>query len=227
MTIGVIVAMAEEINSLLGDIGTPVEVKKEPGFEVRVYEIKGNRVCVIGSGVGEISAAMTVQYLISACKAEKIVNFGVVGGLNPEMKLKKTCVVERAVHYDFDASPFWTELKKCQYPQFSDKYIPAFEEEIKMALEACPELIRVTCASADKFVDAPEDKKKLFLEHKADICDMETAGILLTCHRNEVPAVLIKSVSDAADKGAEEFANMISEAAKECVAIVLKMIEAI
>ena len=47
---------------------------------------------------------MTTQFLISKFDVDLIVNFGVVGGLTPEMELAKTCIVESVIHYDFDTS---------------------------------------------------------------------------------------------------------------------------
>lgn len=223
MNIGLVVAMPEEILPFLEKAGKPAENISSPGFDVKLYEIGRNRVYVANSGVGEISAAATVQHLISAFNVEKIINFGVVGGLKDAMKLKSICVVEKAVHYDYDISPF-VDCKKAQYQGFPDVYIEADSLLVSEAMSVYPNLYKATCASADKFVDSPVEKKRLATEFDADICDMESAGILLTALRNHVPALLIKAVSDSVSGGAEEFNRMVTEAAGVCCDIIIHIL---
>lgn len=224
MNIGLVVAMPEEIDPFLKEVGTPVEIIALHGFEINLYEIGQNRVYVANSGVGEIAASATVQHLISAFGVERIVNFGVVGGLTDEMKLKSICVVEKVVHYEYDISPFAPECKKAQYQDYSDVYIEADISLVTEAKSVWPSLYKATCASSDKFVAKPLEKKKLAEEYRADICDMESAGILLTARRNNVPALLIKAVSDSVEGGAEEFNRMVATAAKVCTKIILSIL---
>ena len=77
----------------------------------------------------------------------------------------------------------------------------------------------VICASADKFIADPQLKANLNKQFGAHICEMEAAGIVLICNRNNVPCLLIKSVSDSIEGGAEEFRNTINEAAAMCLDI--------
>ncbi len=83
------------------------------------------------------------------------------------------------------------------------------------------------CASADKFVGNPVRKAELHELYGAEICEMESAGILLTANRCQVPALLIKAVSDSATGGAEEFNNMANKAAWTAVSTLLKIIDKI
>ena len=49
------------------------------------------------------------------------------------------------------------------------------------------------------FVAKKEDKERLVKLYNADICEMETAGILITCKKNGIPCLMVKSVSDDCD----------------------------
>ena len=82
----------------------------------------------------------------------------------------------------------------------------------------------VTCASAANFVDGGDATSQLHEQYDADICEMEAAGILLTCKRCGVPALLLKAVSDGVNGGAEEFSKMIKEAGEVCVKALLKIL---
>lgn len=155
MKIGMIVAIADEINAMLTEIGTPIKQETVCGVKVREYEVEGNELYVAQSGAGEIYAAGATQLLISEYGAEMIVNFGICGGLTKEMSACSTVVVEKVVHYDFDTSA----IDNCEvgrYIEYPDVYIPASKKLIDIALSAEPSLKAVICASADKFVDASE-----------------------------------------------------------------------
>lgn len=217
-------AVMGEVLALLEKMGKPIETVTQTGYEIKVYSVGEHTMYVTQSGAGEISAASSTQLLISKFGCEMIVNFGVCGGLTSDMSLSRVAVVEKVVHYDFDTSA----IDNCEvgrYLEYPDVYIPANKELIDRACEVEPSLKRVICASADKFVASSEAKTALNKMYKAEICEMESAGILLTANRNGVPALLIKGVSDSVDGGAEEFSKMISESALVCVNVMLKVIE--
>ena len=226
MTIGMIVAIPQEIDALFRSIGAPGGTEESAGYTVACYELNGHRIYVAGSGAGEIAAASTTQFLITKYGAELIVNFGVCGGLTDEMGVHRTVVVEKAVHYDYDASAFYRN-SPAQYPDYPDIYIPASEELVSLALRTEPTLHSAICASADKFVAEADDKRRLHMLYGATICEMEAAGILLTARRNKVPALLIKGVSDSVTGGAEEFAEMVHSSAEVCVRVLLNILKAI
>ncbi len=226
MKIGMIVAVRGEIEAMLERIGRPMSEDRFPGYEVSMYLVSGNELYVTQSGAGEISAAAAVQMLISQYQVSMIVNFGVVGGLTQEMSLSSVAVVEKAVHYDFDTSAI-DNCEPARYLDYPDVYIPADSGLLERALKVEPKLKPVICASADKFVASAMAKTELHEKYSADICDMETAGILLTCNRNGVPALLIKAVSDSVEGGADEFAKMLHDAAYTCVSVMMSVIGAI
>lgn len=224
MKIGMIVAMSEEIDAMIAQMGVPLKTDSAYGVEIRQYSVSGNEIFVAGSGVGEIYAAAATQLLISSYGAEVIVNFGICGGLVPEMSLCSTVVVEKAVHYDFDTSAA-DGTETGSYPEYPDVYIPASKRLLELALSAEPGLRPVICASADKFVADPQKKAELNLKYGALICEMEAAGILLTANRSGVPALLIKAVSDSAEGGAEEFNKMARASAEVCVKTMFKILK--
>lgn len=224
MNIGMIVAVAQEVGALLEKMGKPIKTDIITGYEIKAYEVGNNTLYVTQSGAGEISAASSTQLLISRYGCEMIVNFGVCGGLTDEMSVTRTVVVEKAVHYDYDTSEL-DNVEVGRYLEYPDVYIPATKELVEKACEIEPSLERVICASADKFVGDADKKRDLNKKFGAKICEMESAGILLTANRNGVPTLLIKAVSDSVSGGADEFTKLVSESAAVCVETLLKIIE--
>ena len=219
--IGMVVAV--EIDAVLKRYKEPIRREPFGTFELRVYAFGENELYVMHSGVGEIAAAACTQLLITVCKADMIVNFGVVGGLTPEMAKSKACIVEKVVHYDYDAEAI-DGTRRGQYLEMPDEYIPTDPKLLKAALRIQPELPAVTCASADKFVADPAGKEALHRNFGADICDMESAGIALTCYRNRIPCLMLKTVSDGIEGGAEEYLTEVGRTSALCLEIADRVI---
>ena len=215
--------VAVEMGAVLERYGTARAVEKRHGFEVHTYDMDGYTLHVMHSGAGEIAAAAAAALLIDRYEAELIVNFGVVGGLTPEMAQTKTCVVERVVHYDFDTSAYDGTLPG-QYAEYPDVYIPATPSLVERAVQIAPELKKVTCASADKFVDGGEAKRALHERWGADICEMEAAAVVLTCNRSAVPCLLIKTVSDGLMQGGEDFGTALRHTSELCLEVADRII---
>ena len=204
--------IAVELDAMLRRYGAPRESLSVGGFTVHRYGNEKREIYAIQAGAGEIAAAAATALLIGVFQVDLVLNYGVVGGLTGEMKLARCCVVERVVHYDFDTSAA-DKWEPGQYSAYPTPYIPATPELVRRALDIVPELCAVTCASADKFVATAAGKRALHERWGADICEMEAAGIVLTCNRAGVPCLLIKTVSDSIESGNEEFHREIDRSA--------------
>lgn len=222
--IGVVVAI--EIDAVLSKYGQAKDTVEKNGFTVRIYENEKSVMYVLLSGAGEIAAAAGTQLLITGFDVDMILNFGAVGALTEEIKTAELCVVKNVIHYDFDTTN-WLNLPRGQYPDMPSPYVPTDAALLNKALELHPSLRKVTCASADKFVDAAEDKAKLNELYGADICEMEAAGIVLTCTRNKVPCLLIKAVSDSLVGGGKEFLTELNRVSIICFDVVDMIVQSL
>jgi adenosylhomocysteine nucleosidase len=221
MKIGMIVAV--EINAVLNKLGRPVQELQFTGHLVYQYKLGQHDLFVIHSGAGVVAAAMSTQFLITQFNLDLIVNFGVAGGLTPEMKLGESCVVESVIHYDFDLSGV-RRYEVGRYPEYPNRYIPATKELVGLATELEPSLGKVVCASGDKFIATREQREFLHDTFGADICEMEAAGIVLTCNKNKVPSLLIKTVSDSITGGVDEFRESINDTSEICLGFIIRVI---
>lgn len=222
--IGMIVAV--EMSAVFERYDQTENVKESGGFKLYTYELEGFTLYLAHCGVGEIAAAAAAQELISKYGVELIVNFGVVGGLTEDMASTRTCIVEKIVHYDMDLSEC-DPVPLGQYPGFDSPFLPATKELVEKAVKIEPSLKKVICASADKFVGAPEKKRALNKKFGAEICEMESAGIVLTCLRNNIPCMFIKTVADSISGGAEEFYSVVKSTSNICLEITEKIIKEI
>lgn len=163
--------------------------------------------------------------LIDRFGVDLIVNLGVVGALvnAEELGCGGLCVVEKVIYYDF-CTDGWLNLPVGQYPGYDSPFI-ATDEKLKIrALGLIPDARAVVCASADKFVDKAEDKRALRELTGAEICEMEAAGIALTCRRCGVPCLLIKAVADTLTGGGKEFFHELARVSALCFDAVDKVV---
>ena len=226
MKIGMIVAIVQEIKQIMNDYGNTMTTIQKNGFTVYKTTIGDNELYVTQSGAGEIGAAACAQFLITAFDVEFIVNYGVVGALDPAFGLTESVVVKDVVHYDWDVSMI-DNVPVGKYEEFESVHIPTTPKYVEMALKIDPTLRPVSCASADKFVGSAEWKKQLNQQFDCQICEMEAAAITITCKRNNVDCLLIKAVSDSAEGGAEEFTSMVERSAKNCMKVLMEIIHSL
>jgi len=222
--IGLILAI--EIDAIFKLYPNYTELPSPKGFKTYLIEKENYDLYVLQSGMGEIAAAAGVQHLISKYNVSTILNFGVVGGLSENMKKQKVCLVSRVVHYKYDCSEF-LDLKIGQVDGHDSIYLNTSEELINSALAIDNSLKTVTCCSGDKFVGTATEKTYIRKTFGGDICDMESAGIVLTCEANNVPCIMFKAVSDGLSDGAEGFFAELQSASLKCLETADRIMEKI
>lgn len=218
--IGLIVAVEDE--ALRQKYGEGYDL--QDGHGTVLYQTRQCQVYALHSGAGEIFAASATQYLIDRYEVATVLNYGVVGACTEDMRAGDTCIVGRVVHHQYDVSGV-DGVPAGRYLEYPEIWIPVNEELLEKATATRSDLRVVTCASGDKFMSDPAEKLRLNEEFGADICDMEAAAILLTCDRNQVPCLLIKTVSDGVRGGASEYWSEKDRTARSCLDIVDQIID--
>ena len=221
--IGMVVAMGKEILPFIENSGVEVFNESVGKYQISYFNYLDKEIYIVESGVGEIYAAGATQLLISKYNVECIINFGVCGLLNDKLNLLETVLVEGVVHYDFDLSTI-DDVPSCQYPDM-DTVISCKNKLFDIVKEISP-IQKVICASADKFVVDSDVKNNLYEEYNASICEMESAGVVLTCLNNNIPFLVIKAVSDGKG-GVEDYNRMVKSASKSYIDLVYKVLEVI
>ena len=223
MKIGIIVASKKEREPFFEVFGSPdMHHIGLNSYDVSLWRVNSERfIYLILSGVGEIAAAASTQYLIDNFGVDRVINYGVAGGLSEDRPALEIGIVEKVVHYGFDATPE-TNYKVGEYPKMGLYHTPLLPAIPDTATRDLPKYV---CASADIVVPRGEPKRKLHREYNADICEMEAAGILFTCNRNKIPCTMIKAISDGVDDGLKDFNLYVHDASKACVRLVNKLIK--
>lgn len=221
MKIGLIIAIERELNAFL-DNGAQIEELEISNRKVYKTIINNHEIYAMKSGYGIIDSASATQLLICMFNVEVIVNFGVTGALDKNLKVSDLFVVNSAVAYGFDVSPI-DPVKKYQYEEFDDVYIPLSKSKIDFVHSVYPNIIDAIVASGDRFIEKKEDKD--FLRGLGcNICDMEISAIARVCYICNVECLSIKCISDTYDGDGGDFNTNVINSAKKAFDVILKLL---
>ncbi len=224
--IGIIGAMAVEIQSLREKM-TVCETVSVSGIEFAVGTINGQDVVVAQCGVGKVYAAMCAQTMILRFAPDVVLNTGVGGALNPDLRIGDLLVAQRTVQHDMDTSALGDPVGLVS--GINQIYFSCDERAVMLTKTAADaqgvRCMTGTVASGDQFVCAAEQKQRIVSQFGADVCEMEGAAIGHVCTVNHTPFVVIRAVSDQADGGAPaDFPAFAALAAKTAAAVVERFV---
>ena len=228
MIIGIIAAMAEELEILLKDL--TLEGKKEKAnMTFHKGKLYGKDVVAVVCGIGKVNSAICTQILASEYNVDKVINVGVAGGIGKEIYPGDIVVAENLVQHDMDTTAFGDKMG--QIPRLDTFDFKCDEKMVALAKKACEEISELNSftgriASGDQFVANIEKIQWLDKEFGAISCEMEGASIAQVCYLNSIPFVVIRSISDNANNGAHmDYQKFIPVAVKNSTRILKQMLE--
>ena len=205
--IGIIGAMEEEV-TLLHSYMEQVKETKSEFFHFYYGKLEGKDIVLLRCGIGKVQAAVGCAILIEKFKPNLVFNTGVTGGIDSALTFGDVIIADSLVYHDVDVTAF--HYAPGQIPGRPETFsVP--EEYILNAERAVDELksekvlpqslnhVRGLIGSGDAFVCDPvlvEKLKKTFPKMKA--VEMEGAAIAHTCALFNVPALIIRALSDIA-----------------------------
>ncbi len=199
--IGIIGAMDDEIKMYFSHLTDMKEVKHKM-FTFYVGTFHGKNVVLVKSGVGKVFSAMVCQYLIDKFDVGSVLFTGVGGSLNKTLEIGDVVVSTDSVHHDFDATPLGFKRGQISYTDY--RFFAADKKLLKLALLAKLDghkIIQGRVCTGDQFFTESHKKESTYLvnELKGDCIEMEGAAVAQVCTVNEVPHLIIRTVSDKAD----------------------------
>lgn len=198
MTIGIICAMEKEIIKYKNIFKLEITNK-----DLNIYEgiFNNKKIVLCLSGIGKVNAAILTQYLIDIYKPNYIINSGCCGSLVEEGQILDTILVSYATYHDFTPIRIMESTTPDQGKIKPDEKLFNLAKEI---LEGNNISYRIGgIASGDCFVTDNKMRDDIYNRTKCIAVDMESASISHTAKKNEVPFLILRSISDFAD-GVEE-----------------------
>lgn len=225
--IGIIGAMEEEIGLLAAKLEEAEEIRLA-GIRFLKGILAGRRVVLCKSGVGKVNAAVTAQLLATACGVEAVLFTGVAGALDPELRVGDLVVSLDCLQHDMDASPLG--FARGVIPFQEQSVFAADRELVRLAAESgeavLPGRVRTgRVLSGDRFIADPAEVAALRRDFGGMCAEMEGAAVAQVCAMNDIPFVIIRSMSDKADGSAPvNFAEFTALAARRSCELVEHML---
>ncbi len=218
--IGIIVAEVEEMQAVR-DLMSKVHEISICNLKIFKGKIGRKSYLLVRSGVGKVNSARTTQILIDKFCLDYIINLGSAGALNDNLNIGDIVIGERLVQHDFDVTAFGRDKG---YIPDTGKFFESnskLVEKYKNAQISNQKVITGTISSGDIFCTDTAMKEKIKKNFDADCVEMEGASIAQVCSLNNIPFIVIRSISDTPNgKNHIDFNKYLKIASKNCAEIV-------
>ncbi|PCS23631.1 5'-methylthioadenosine/adenosylhomocysteine nucleosidase [Candidatus Enterovibrio escicola] len=228
MKIGIIGAIDQEINLLKYKINN---CQLQEIYCLKFYTGTLNNVDIIllQSGIGKVAAAIATSVLLDRFKPSTIINIGSAGSFDSSLDLGDIVMATEVAYHDVDVTAFDYIIGQMagQPATFtSDERLMEVAEKALTSMVPIPHAVRGMICTGDSFVHT--DKHKNYIrKHFQNVIavEMEAAAVAQTCHQFRVPFVVIRAISDLADKKSPTtFKTFLPLAAKNSSTLIEKMI---
>lgn len=227
-TIGIIGAMEVEV-AILKEKMEDVRIIKKASMDFYEGILAGKKVVVVRSGIGKVNAGICAQILADVFSVDAIINTGIAGSLNKNINIGDIVLSTDVVQHDMDATGFG--YRKGQIPQMPVFFFNADDNLRRLAAEVCKEVnpdIQVfegRIASGDQFVCNQDVKNRIVSEFSAYATEMEGAAIGQAAYLNEIPFLVVRAISDKADRSAQmDYSEFEKAAVDHSVRLTLNML---
>lgn len=227
--IAVIAAEEQELAGLAEFLSGAVRIEGAAGCSYLIGE--AGRCCVVAMrcGIGKVNAAIGTQAMIDAYHPRALINIGAAGALAPGLEVYDVVISTDAVQHDMDVTALG--YAPGVVPDQKESYFQADPGLIREAREAGEaEGLRIfegRVASGDLFVADEAARRRIAGLFGALCAEMEGAAVAQTCLRNQIPFVIIRSISDTAGQDAGvSYGEFSAKAAAHAVHILKRMISA-
>lgn len=226
---GIIAAMQEEMQ----EIENIMEEKKNQ----KIYElnfitgkINSTEVVLVEAGIGKVNASRTTQILIDNFEIDAIINVGTAGSANDELEIGDIVIGKKVVQHDFDITAFGHPKgfisNVGQYVESDSTLIEKMKQTISKMQENEFKIKIGTIASGDIFCTEAKMKEKIRSKFNADAIEMEGAAIAQVCKLDNIPFIIIRSISDKPNGNNNITFNLFLEkASKRCAKIIKEFLE--
>ena len=225
MRIGVIGPTEREIMPFIGEISNKkLSEHAMLKFYSGIYE--GVEVVSAFCGVCKVNAAIATQILIDKFEVTHIVLTGVAGALNKQLKIGDIVISSEVAYHDV-AHGILTEY----HPWMKDIYFRPDTELLKLCKNIANYLPTPTKCYIGRIITGEafitHNEREILIENFNPLCvDMESASVAHTCYANNIPFIVIRSMSDDADEnGSETFEQNIEMAAHNSIELVEELIK--
>ncbi|MGD9873837.1 MAG: hypothetical protein AB7T27_06160 [Kiritimatiellia bacterium] len=201
----------KELSGLLNEVGTPMVFSQRTFHRLMAYPQK---FLAVVSRAGLQESCSTADAALMKFKADRIISIGVAGSLSEKYKQGDIIVVRRVGRHDrgtYSGLCNFTAKDDQLTPLQWDSWLDNFHKRLKILAEERGITIHEdVLISGNSFISSEEKRQQLATRFKADLVDMNSAGILESTQSMGAPCYIIRVVSDYANETAgDDFKKFI------------------
>lgn len=200
MKILILVAMDKEMNLLIEEMPQHKEIEKG-NMRYFIGEMGGKEIAVTKCGIGKVNSALNTLRLIREVNPDLVINTGVAGGVDGELKIASVLIPEKIAYHDVWCGPGTEYGAADGYERYlvADKGII---DKAKELFKENPDVKFGLICSGDKFIHLAEEVEEIKSKFPESMAvDMESASIAQTCKSEGKPFAVIRVMSDTPGKG--------------------------
>lgn len=235
-------AFDEEVKLVQQSLTRPRTVTYN-GIKFTTGRIGNRKVVVAETGIGKVNAAMTTSLVMAYFKPQQIIFTGIAGGTNPDLEPGDLVIARQTAHHDYGYITFakqkTNQTRNAITRQFNPTYFPGDSLLLMKALAAAreikfesipstsrpPSVVVGTVVTGDVFVSSEEKVQSLRAEYNADATEMEGAAVAQVCYQQQIPCLVIRSLSDKANANArQDMLNFVKIAARNSANLVMAIV---
>lgn len=206
-------------DTFLEDAECYTEIRGMLGF---TGTFRGERISVQGTGMGQPSASIYVNELITSYDVQQLVRVGSCGALTERLKVRDVVIAKAAAT---DSSMNTHRFQGYHYPATAD--FALLRAAVEAAEESLTEHLVSTVFSSDSFYHSRPELTQNIVQYGVDAVEMEAAEIYTLAAKAGRQALAICTVSDHVVTGEETTAEEREQTFEEMVTIALQAMLAV
>lgn len=220
-------AMQEELRLFLENIKDPKLVN---WHEFSFYEgtLGELQVILSTSGVGKCLSALISQHLIDRYSPSHVIFTGLAGALSADLKIGDVLVARDLVQHDLDVQILGFKRGQIPFTEICEIPTSPFLNALALKYHANGfKIVEGRILSGDQFITSKHRKLFAYLESlNGDAIEMEGASIGLVCKINNIPSLIIRTISDQANENSHnDFPSFLPIASERSFCIIMHVLE--
>jgi len=245
--LAVLGAFDQEI-TLLRSLVTDAQSRQIEGIEFISGRIGGEPVVLGSTGVGKVNAAMTTTLLLEHFQPRRVIFTGIAGGVDPNLEPGDIVIAKQTAYHDMGT--LWPQgleyggVRSRMTGEPNPVFFPADPTLLAAARQAAqkitfdpinrrtgqrpPKVVVGTVVTGDVFVASKEKGAELAQQLGACAVEMEGAAVAQLCYQRDIGCLVIRSISDKADRSAVMDKQLFyTMAAKNSAGLVMEITQAL
>jgi len=248
--IGILCALAEELLEIEAAISGK-RASRHAGIRFVSGRVGSVPVVVAEGGIGKVGSALLAALLAERFRARALVISGVAGGLDPKAGIGDILIADRLAQHDFGAvtDRGWSYFRPGMPPWPGPRQDPYYRlpADLRRRLQRAVAGLRLpplsaavtgrarrprigfgTIVTGDQFVSSAVMSRRLRKDFGARATEMEGAAVAQVAERYGIPCVVVRALSDRADRDSiRDIRAFLDETGRLAAAVLLRLIPAI